>query len=89
MGEEQAFSPGEASWVRQKIDSLTDAAADNRARITAHEATCAERYGQIVAAQAAAHTMLRWIIGIIGVLFLIEMGRASITDLIHLLPTPH
>jgi hypothetical protein len=26
----QAFSAGEAAWVRQKIDSLTDAAADNR-----------------------------------------------------------
>jgi hypothetical protein len=33
--------------------------------------------------------MLRWIICIIGVLFLIEMGRASVTDLIHFLPTPH
>lgn len=85
MTDDPQFSAGEADWIRSRLDSLTEAAADNRARIGAHEAVCAERYGALLKAQVAVQGMLRWMVGSMVMMVLFEVGKASLPDLLRVL----
>lgn len=83
MTDDAPFSPGEAAWVRSRLDVLTDAAAENRARIGAHEAVCAERYQALLKAQVTVQAMLRWLVGSVAGLTLLEIGKASLPDILR------
>ncbi len=79
------FSADEARWVRDRLNWLGDATARNSERQSAHEATCAERYGAIVAGQNRLQTLLKWTIGSVILLMLVDLGRASLPDVLRVL----